>query len=114
VTGTVSGMSLWDPPAGCVSDTARPTSDTMVLLYLPKTARVLTLTTQDAHTDFDTVMYLVKGCPDDSRLSLACNDDQPGPSSSLTFTNLSAGEYRVIIDSLTRRGGSFALSSTAR
>jgi hypothetical protein len=114
VTGTVKGISLWNPPAGCISESARATSDAVVALYLSRAAKSLTLTTDSSKTNFDTVLYLLKGCADDAATSLACNDDLPGPASTLNFSNLPAGDYRVVIDSLTPGGGTYLLSANAR
>jgi len=113
VTGVAEGGSLWDAPAGC--STADPTGrpEGIVKVRLPTRANKLTLSTVGAGTNFDTTMYVMPGCPADSKDALGCSDDVPGGlgASSLTLTDLPAGDYLVVIDSFDPNGGTFELTA---
>lgn len=112
--GMAGGGSLWDAPAGC--STADPVGrpEGVVRVHLASRADKLTLSTVGPSTQFDTTMYVMEGCPDDSSRALACNDDFPmsAGASVVVLTNLSAGDYLVVIDSFSPAGGAFELHAT--
>ena len=108
--GAVSGVSLWDPPAGCapVTETNRPES--LVTLDLPHGATTLTVSTATPETDFDTILYVMPSCASSSAQALGCNDDAQGSASTVTLSNVAAGTYTVVVDSAATQGGHFGLS----
>jgi hypothetical protein len=115
VSGALGNVSLYDPPRGCISEHAVARLDAVVVLKLTRQARSLTLWTDVGRTDFDSVLYLMKTCTDDPRTPLACNDDTPpAPASSIELSNVPAGEYSVIIDSLSPGPGKYVLMVDAR
>jgi hypothetical protein len=81
---------------------------------VPARTASITLTTSSPGTDFDTVLYVLDGCPETSAAALACNDDDVPPMSRVVLRDVEAGDYFVVVDALTREGGSFTLSVTAR
>lgn len=113
-TGVAEGGSLWDAPGGC--STADPTGrpEGVVKVRLADRADRLTLSTVGAGTNFDTTLYVVNGCANDSRDALGCSDDVPGAAgaSRLVLTDLPAGDYVVVIDSFDPLGGAFELTAT--
>jgi hypothetical protein len=110
VSGTLGRVSLYDPPRGCISESASARLDSVVVLKLTRPARSVTLWTDPARTDFDSVLYVIKSCTDDPRSALACNDDTPpGPASSIELSQLAAGEYSVVVDSLGEGPGNYVL-----
>jgi hypothetical protein len=114
VSGSLGKVSLYDPPRGCISDSASAALDAVVVLKLTRQARSVTLWTDPGQTNFDSVVYLVKACTDDPRAALACNDDTPpAPASRISISNLPAGEYSVIVDSLTPGPGNYVLMVSA-
>lgn len=114
VVGEARGASLWDPPEGCASAERRSRPDALVHLHVPVKTASITLTTASPGTDFDTVLYVLDGCPATSAAALACNDDDAPPTSKVVLRDVEAGDYFVVVDALTREGGSFTLSVTAR
>jgi len=110
--GRASGASLWDAPVGCVPSEAVERPEAAVRLHLAAPAKKLVLTTALPETTFDTVLYLVPGCPASASAALGCNDDTQGFSSTITLTNVPAGDYTVIVDSISREGGRFGVSVT--
>lgn len=115
VSGSLGKASLYDPPRGCISDSASAALDAVAVLKLTRQARSVTLWTDPGQTNFDSVVYVVKACTDDPRAALACNDDTPpGPASSLSLSHVPAGEYAVIVDSLTPGPGNYVLMVSAQ
>jgi hypothetical protein len=114
VIGTLQARSLYTPPAGCISESAIASADAVVNLRLTRAARTVTLTTKDSRTNFDTVLYLLKSCVDDTSGVLACNDDTGDRTSRITVGNLPAGDYTVVVDSLTDAAGNYALTVSAQ
>jgi hypothetical protein len=109
--------SLWDPPAGCSTPQASQ-PDRVVKLVLANAASRVVLSTDHAYTSFDSALYLLTACTEAPLLS-TCSDDQPPPLSSplavLTLTDLAAGEYYVVVDSLLSgllAGDTFELTAT--
>jgi hypothetical protein len=111
VTGYNVGSSLWDPPTSCVSEIGLHKPETVIKLHLPSKVPSLTLTTDRRETQTDTVLYVASACSPSATQILGCNDDSGGNiASTLTLTNLAAGDYYVIVDSISIDGGPFALT----
>jgi hypothetical protein len=108
--GTVSGVSLWDAPAGCVPNDATGRPEAAVQLHLGAAAPSLTITTALPETNFDTALYLIPACASSSTTALGCNDDTKGYSSTLTLTNVPAGDYTIVVESVQMRGGRFGVA----
>jgi hypothetical protein len=108
--GTTNGASLWDAPAGCVPNDATGRPESAVRLHLAAAAATLIVSTALPETDFDTAVYVVKGCAASSSGALGCNDDVRGYSSTLTLNNVPAGDYTIIIEAVQPRGGHFGVS----
>lgn len=113
VTGAARAASLWDPPDGCASAERRSRPDAAVRLHVTSFTPSLSLSTAGAGTSFDTVVYVLEGCPGTSALALACNDDDEPPTSKVVLKNVTPGDYLVVVDALTREGGMFSLRATA-
>lgn len=108
--GVAEGGSIYDAPAGCSSNDPKGRPETIVTVRLPTRANTLTLTTARPSTNFDTTMYVLSGCPADASQAFDCSDDSAGGSgSTITLTDLPAGDYQVIIDSFSFTGGTFEL-----
>lgn len=110
--GKVEGVSLWDAPAGCVTNDAVGRPESTVKLHLTTAATKLTLTTALPETNFDTSIYLLPSCASAGAGALGCNDDVQGASSTLVLSGVAAGDYVIVVDSVSRRGGDFGLSVT--
>jgi hypothetical protein len=112
--GRAEGVSLWDPPAGCTQPgwTRRP--EGLAKVHLSSVARHLTVTTALPETRSDTVLYMVAdNVPDCGATVISktpCNDDTKGYSSSISADNVPAGDYLVIIDSVSESGGSYGVT----
>ncbi|MCW5833169.1 MAG: hypothetical protein KIS78_12275 [Labilithrix sp.] len=111
--GAVSGVSLWDAPAGCVPNDATGRPEAAVQLHLASAARTLTITTALPETSFDTALYLVPACAASSAAALGCNDDAKGYASELVLKDVPAGDYTIVVESVQRRGGRFGVAVSA-
>lgn len=109
VRGEAVGASLWEPDAACVPAGRAGRPETVVRLRVRPGVSDLELATAGA--DFDTVLSLHERC---DAPSLACNDDDPAPTSKLALHAPAPGDYFVVVDSLDREGGAFELRATAR
>jgi hypothetical protein len=114
--GQTGGQSLWDAPVGCSTNDPTGRPEGVVTIHLAQTAATLTLSTEGAGTNFDTVLYLLTGCPDSSSMALGCADDvAPGtPTSRLVLHNVPAGTYLAVVDSFGYEGGTFQLKATVQ
>jgi hypothetical protein len=110
--GIARGASLWDPPDGCASAARQGRPEGVVRLHVSAPIPSLTIATMAGGTTFDSVVTVLDGCGSAPK-ELACNDDDPPPSSRVTLTNVTPGDYVVVIDSLDRAGGTFELAVTA-
>jgi hypothetical protein len=112
VTGYISGPSLWEPPTTCVSDNGLHHPESVIMLNVPAKFPSLTLSTDRRETQVDTVLYVTSVCSPSATQFLGCNDDAaPGnPTSTLTLSNVTAGTYYVIVDSMLDGGGPFGLT----
>jgi hypothetical protein len=112
VTGYSIGSSLWEPPTSCVSDMGLHHPETVIKLHLPAKLPSLTLSTDRRETQTDTVLYVASACSPSTTQILGCNDDiAPGNvASTVTLTNVAAGDYYVIVDTIRNDGGPFALT----
>jgi hypothetical protein len=108
--GVTRGPSLWDAPKGCDPHNGVDRPEGLVTLHLAKAAASVTITTAMPETDFDTVLYLLPGCAGVSTASLGCNDDNKGSASALSFKNLAAGDYSIVVDSILLDGGHYGVS----
>jgi hypothetical protein len=114
VVGLVEGGSLWDAPSGCSTNDPTGRPESVVRLRMTERADRVRLSTVGAGTNFDTVLYVVPGCPNDTADVLGCSDDKPmsAGASELVLENLPAGDYLVIVDSFDGNGGNFELHAT--
>lgn len=110
--GYASGASLFEPPAGCLANGAKGRSEGVVKLHLPSAVASLEISTSRAETNFDTVVYLLPGAVTSAAAAtaIACNDDALGTSSTVFATNLTAGDYTIVVDSVSSGDGEFALT----
>jgi hypothetical protein len=111
--GVVSGISVWDPPAGCAPATAVGHPESVVMLTLTQSVSALTISTATPETNFNTVVYVLPECTTSSSGALGCNDDTQGYSSTVTLANVPAGSYAIVVDSVTQQTGQFGLAITA-
>jgi hypothetical protein len=83
---------------------------------LSEAAKHLVVTTALPETRIDTVLYMiantVPNCGNPVNPTTICNDDVHGYSSTISATNVPAGDYIVIVDSAGEAGGSYGLSVT--
>jgi hypothetical protein len=106
--------SLWDAPHGCSGFNPAGRPEGVAQLVLTAAAATLTLSVDNPGTDFDTTMYLMKGCPSTSAAAVACDDDNGtiGVSSVIVLQNVAAGTYSVVVDSFKPHGGNYQLTAT--
>jgi hypothetical protein len=106
--------SLWDAPRGCSGFNPAGRPEGVAQLVLATTAATLTLSVDNPGTDFDTTLYLMKGCPSTSVAAVACDDDNGtiGVSSVIVLQNVAAGTYSVVVDSFKPHGGNYQLTAT--
>lgn len=112
VTGVALGASLWDAPIGCQATDPIGRPEGVVRLHLAAPVASLTLSTVGPGTTFDTALYVLAGCGEQTTVApLGCADDGPDTAASvLTLTALAAGDYLVVVDSFSADGGAFELS----
>jgi hypothetical protein len=111
ITGLVSGYSAWEPPSGCMSMIASNRPEAVIKLRLASATPRLVLSTAEPETQIDTGIVVLPSCSASADTALGCNDDAIGYTSQVTLTNLAAGDYFVIVESLTAGGGGFGLSA---
>ncbi len=111
-TGYNLGPSLWEPPSACAADIALHHPESVFKLRVASATPSITLTTERRETRMDTILYVASACSPSAAQILACNDDiAPGKvASAVTLTNVTPGDYYVIVDSLTDAGGQFGLA----
>jgi hypothetical protein len=114
VKGSITLVSLWDPPTSCTSS-APNQADSLVKLVLTET-KTVTLSTDNPYTSFDTDLYAIRSCSEaptlyDPRPSAAMTDfwclpDQRDGGGAITsvkaklvLNNLEAGTYFVVVES---------------
>jgi hypothetical protein len=114
LAGRLSGGSLWEPPAGCTGpeNTSRP--EAAIALHLGSTAKTLTITTLRPETHTDTVLSLMRGCADVAEAEWCHDDDASGFASTLTLTDVAAGEYTIIVEYGHFGDGEFGVSVDAK
>jgi hypothetical protein len=107
-TGYALSANLWgDPPSDCVPPGVRGLPEGIVRLHLADTTPSLTLTTDNPETNVDAAVFVLDGQGANvGTQSLGCNEGYP---STLTLTNLAAGDYTVVVGSTTAAGGNFGL-----
>lgn len=111
--GIARGASVWDPPAGCASDEAVGRPEGVAVLHLATPASSVTITTAVPETTADTVLYVLPACASADATPLACNDDTIGYASTVTLTNVAAGDYAIVVDMVQASGGRFGVKVTA-
>ncbi|MBS2013906.1 MAG: hypothetical protein JST00_13535 [Deltaproteobacteria bacterium] len=111
--GVVQGSSLWDAPPGCIPNDATRRPEAMVPLRVGATSN-LVITTALPETDFDTAVFVVPAKATSSSASLGCNDDTQGYSSTLELSKVPAGDYIIVVESVSTKGGHFGLSVTKK
>jgi len=107
VSGRVEPPSLWDPPMSCTTGELKP--DRVVKLKLAAAAAKVVLSTNNANTNFDTVLYQLTTCqtqpPSCVDANCPCSDDiveggaPTSNKSRLVLTNLAKGDYYFVVDS---------------
>jgi hypothetical protein len=107
-SGYARGTSMWEPPSSCAPSSAGGRPEGIVRLHVPDDRAILTISTAVEVTNFDTVLYLLADPAGGS--ALGCNDDARGSASSLTVTDLPAGDYTIVVDSKDANGGNFGVS----
>jgi hypothetical protein len=114
VTGIAEGGSLWDAPAGCSTNDPTGRPEGVVKLRLADRAARLTLSTISPGTNFDTTLYVMPGCPNNTQDVMGCSDDFPGAGSAsqLVLVDVPPGDYLVVVDSFDPNGGAFQLTAT--
>jgi len=112
ITGVISGYSVWEPPAGCLSATANNRPEAVIKLRLSAVATKLVLSTAEPETQIDTGIVVLPSCTASIDTAIGCNDDVTGFSSQVTLSNLAAGDYIVIIESAQANGGGFGLTAS--
>lgn len=109
--GRIDGVSLWEPPTGCVPDEITERPEGVVSLHLASAVSKLSISTHRPETNTDTHIYLIPSCAEDSSAALQClDDDTDGFASALEVTDVPAGDYTIVIESRSQTGGSFGVS----
>jgi cysteine-rich repeat protein len=112
VSGQFQGASLWEPPPSCLDPVWGGGAEVVFRLHLAAAAPTLRLSTANAGTDVDTVVYLLPGCGElGGAGALTCADDVAGDlRASVELSNVPAGDYLVVVDSVASSGGSYVLT----
>lgn len=109
--GGAFGASLWDPPDECAPNNPKNRPEGAVVLHLDEPAVGLRIRTDYAGTDFDTIVYVVEGCPREVEAPLGCDDDSGGGVfSDLDLAFVPAGDYLIVVDSYDITGGNFIIT----
>jgi hypothetical protein len=110
VRGHVAQPSLWDAPASCSSGDPTFKPDSVVKLRLSSAAGRVVLSTDNEHTTFDTVLYVLQSCTSQPAAcvdsSCPCADDVPASGgasgnnrSVLVLQDVPAGDHLIVVDS---------------
>lgn len=110
--GQMDGVSLYDPPAGCVGPETTNRPEGLVSLHLRNDVPKLTISTKRPETTVDTHVYLIPACAADSSENLGClDDDTLGVfATDLVLENVPAGDYTIVIEPRFQTGGGFGVS----
>jgi hypothetical protein len=83
---------------------------------VPTKVASLTLTTDRPETQTDTILYVIANCGSLDPTILGCNDDSKAGNvtSIVHLSNVAAGDYYVIVDSLSDDGGPFGLIASTQ
>ncbi len=108
-TGYTSPIPLWgNPPLHCLPPEALGFPQGIALLHLSEDAASLTLTAGNPETNFPNAIFVLSGTGSSiTGPALGCNGGSP---STLTLSNVAAGDYTVVINSRNTIGGQFGLS----
>lgn len=117
VRGKVRLPSRWSAPEGCVPDGTVLRPDAVVKVVLERDVARLRISTGDAYTSFDTVLYLLDDCTAEPVAAWCRDDDRDAPRpwlARLTVENLRAGTYYVVVDAFQPiESGDFQLDMVA-
>jgi hypothetical protein len=86
--------------------------DAVYRLTLATAGKTVTATTVGPATNYDTLIYMRRGC---SGAEIACNDDDPYDGygrSTITATNLAAGDYFIFVSGFGPNAGAYTLTVT--
>jgi hypothetical protein len=110
VTGYATGANLWgDPPSDCVPPGVTGFPEGIVKLHLDDFTSSITLTTNNQETDAAFAVFVLSGTGSTvGSSSLGCTEGYP---TSVTLSNLDAGDYTVVVAATTAAGGQFGLSA---
>lgn len=112
LTGTTSGTSTHAGSCGTAGDGGRRAPEKLYILRLVNAVSSVTVSTDDPVTDYDTLIYMRRGC---EGTEVACSDDV---TASTNFTSrfvtgpLSAGDYYVFVDGFGHGEGTYRMSIT--
>lgn len=110
VTGYARGATLWgDPPSDCIPAGAHDLPEGSVHLHLAHGVQSLTLTTDREETTGKTALFVLPGAGDkvDKTSPLGCISGYPA---TLTLSNVSGGDYTVVVASWSTQGANFGVS----
>ena len=108
--GYANGPSLWQPPAGCVGVGVINRPEGFVHLKVPSAMSLLTITTANSETNFDTFLFVISGTGSTAGAALGCNDDTQGYTSTVELASVAAGDYTIVVGSTGKTGGEFGVS----
>lgn len=118
LVGDTTASNLWNAPTGCW-ETALVEEDkpeALVRLHLDELAPLLRISTDRRATKGEMLLYVFEGCGSVAE-PLACDHrkdrvQQTGKASELVLTNVPAGDYLIVIDSVVPWGRPFGLGVT--
>ena len=114
LAGRLSGGSLWEPPVGCTGPENVGRPEAAVALHLSQAVSTLTISTERPETHSDTVLYLVPGCGETAQADWCHDDDDGGFASKLVLSNVTPGDYTIIVEYGHIGDGEFGLSVDAQ
>jgi len=108
-SGTTVGLHSDFATETCQSNGSGP--DVALSFELPVPVTTITFDTVDPGTSFDTILSLrANTCAPASELTGGCNDDSAATTrSTVTMTNLAAGNYAMILDGYNAQSGTYVL-----
>ncbi|MCO4769515.1 MAG: DUF4215 domain-containing protein [Deltaproteobacteria bacterium] len=104
VTGATTSASGNALTGSCAADS--PGAGEVVFSVTPATSGLITATTDNALTDFDTVLYVLTDCSDENT-EVVCNDDaaQGNTNSILQWDGDAGTTYYIVVDGYEATGG---------
>ena len=110
--GRAEGVSLWDPPEGCLASVSRGMPEAVWRLHVHAPARRIVVETLAPPTAFDPIVsiYPAAGMSGGGPQALRCNDDgAEGVQARLVWDDVPAGDYVVVVDAVGEEGGALAV-----